>query len=230
VLICCFFGSFVSQEPGRFSSFLLDFSYPRVSSSAMDVWPGIQPSDRMPSAIQWQGNHELRPHHSTVAGYGGHAYIGPGGSVAGSSMHHPPFELPPGRSVPAGTDSNCALSLLSTQPWDSTTQSGSHRRSPAMSTAAPVSPSVMASSYARTSTWSGSRMHDEEGARNLHHQHSSQEDDLHMVHPAGPVHHGHFSGELELALQGSGPPNPPEVDYGSGRTFGHSGNAVNWSL
>jgi hypothetical protein len=197
----------------------------------MDAWPGIQPGERMLSGIQWQGNHELRPHRSAVAGYGDHAYIGPSGSVAGASMQHPAFELPP----EVATDSSCALSLLSTHPWDTTTQSGSHHRSQAMSTAStfqgtPLSPSIMAGSYTAASTWTGPRVH-EGGRNNLHHHHSSQEEDLHMVHPAGSVHHGHFSGELELALQGSGPSNPPQVDHGgSGGSFGHPSNAVNWSL
>jgi hypothetical protein len=198
----------------------------------MDAWPGIQPGERMPSGIQWQGNHELRPRRSAVAGYGDHAYIAPSGSVAGASMQHPAFELPPGGGVAGvAADSSCALSLLSTQPWDTTTQSGSHHhRSPAMSMVStfqgtPMSPSVMAGRYTAASTWTGPRVH--EGARNNLHHHPLWQDqeDLHMVHPAGSVHHGHFSGELELAPQGSGPSNPSH-----GGSFGHSSNAVNWSL
>ncbi|XP_062199852.1 squamosa promoter-binding-like protein 17 [Phragmites australis] len=202
------------QEPGRFRSLLLDFSHPR------DGWTAIQPGDRMPGTIQWQGSHELYPHRSAVVGYSDHAYNGQGGSVAGAPVL-PAFELPPGGCVAgAATDSSCALSLLSTQPWD-TTQSASHNRSLAMSTASAfegtsVTPSVMASNYtAAASTWTSSRGH--------------AEDALNLVHP-GSVHHGHFSGELELALQGSGPPNPPHVDHGSGSTFSQSSNAMNWSL
>ncbi|XP_062194683.1 squamosa promoter-binding-like protein 17 [Phragmites australis] len=218
------------QEPGRFRSFLLDFSYPRVSSSARDVWPTIQPTDRMSAAIQWQGNHELHPHRSAV--YSDHAYSGHGGSAAGQPML-PAFELPPGGCVAGvATDSSCALSLLSTQPWDAT-QSASHHRSPAMSTASafegtPVTPSVMASNYTAGSSWTSSRGH-AEGARNVQHHSPAHEDALKLVHP-GSVHHGHFSGELELALQGSGPPNPPQVGHGTPGTFGQSSNAMNWSL
>ncbi|OEL32069.1 Squamosa promoter-binding-like protein 17 [Dichanthelium oligosanthes] len=221
------------QEPGRFRSFLLDFSYPRVPSSVRDAWPAIQPGgDRMLGTIQWQGNQELHPHRSTVAGYGNHAYNGHGSSVAGPSVLPSAFELPPGGCVAGvATDSSCALSLLSTtQPWD-TTQSASHNRSPAMPAASafegtPVAPSVMASSYTAASAWTGSRGL-AEGARNVQHH----EDALHLVHP-GSVHHGHFSGELELALQGSGPSNPPHVHHGSssGGAFSHSSNAMNWSL
>ncbi|CAN6196423.1 unnamed protein product [Urochloa humidicola] len=224
-------GSF--QEPGRFRSFLLDFSYPRVPSSVRDAWPAIQPGgDRVPGTIQWHGDQGIHPHRSAVAGYGNHAYIGHGGgSVAGPSSALPAaFELPPGGCVAGvATDSSCALSLLSTtQPWDATTPSASHNRSPAMPAAAsafegtPVAPSVVAGSYtAAAGAWTGSRAA-AEGARNAPHH----EDTLHLVH-----HHGHFSGELELALQGSGPANPPHAHHGSsGGAFGHSSNAMNWSL
>jgi len=231
-----FLESIVSSEPGRFRSFLLDFSYPRVPSSVRDAWQGIQPGgDRMLGTIQWHGNQEPHPHRSAAAGYGNHAYNCHGGLVAGASMLPSVFELPPGGCV-AGvtTDSSCALSLLSTQPWDTNPQSGSHNRSPAMSAASafegtPVAPSVMTSSYTASSTWTGSRNPAADGTRNVQHH----DDALHLVH-SGPVHHGHFSGELELALQGSGPPPPnlPHVDHGSSSgTFSHSTtNAMNWSL
>ncbi|NP_001136945.1 SBP-transcription factor 23 [Zea mays] len=237
------------QEPGRFRSFLLDFSYPRVPSSVRDdawQWQGMQHGgDRMllgtASAIQWHGNQEPHPpHRSAAAGYGNHAYNnchGGGGLVAaaaGASMLSSAFEPPPGGGgcVAGATaaDSSCALSLLSTQPWDTPTQSGSshHNRSPAMSAAAgafEVAPSsVVASSYTASSSWSGSR-DPADGARKNAQRH---DDGLHLVHPPGPVHHGHFSGELELALQGSG---PPHVDHGGGTCFSHSDtNAMNWSL
>ncbi|KAL6655344.1 hypothetical protein ACP70R_006170 [Stipagrostis hirtigluma subsp. patula] len=220
------------QEPGRFRSFLLDFSYPRAPDGAREAWPTIQPSgDRMSGNVQWQGSHEIHPHRSTVAGYSDHAFNGhAGGSSSGAPML-PAFELPPGGCLAGvATDSSCALSLLSTQPWD-TTQSASHNRSPAMSSASaafegtPVALPVMASSYPAASAWTSSRSH-AEGARNL----QQHDDAMAVVHP-GTVHHGHFSGELELALQGSGPPpNPPHAGHGSGGAFSHSSNAMNWSL
>nr|AQQ11821.1 squamosa-promoter binding protein-like protein [Bambusa multiplex] len=220
------------HEPSRFRSFLLDFSYPRVPSSVRDAWPTIQPGDRMSGTIQWQGNHELHPHRSTVAGYGDHAYNGHGGSAAGAPML-PAFELPAGGCLAGvATDSSCALSLLSTQPWDST-HSASHNQSPAISTTStfegnPVAPSVMASNYmAASSHWTSSRGH--EGARNVQQHHLPHEVALNEVHQ-GSVHHGQFSGELELALQGSGPPHPPQSEHGSGSAFSHSSNAMNWSL
>ena len=141
------------------------------------------------------------------------------------------FELPPGECVAGvAADSSCALSLLSTQPWDTTSHD---HRSPAMPAAGafdgtPVAPSVMASSYAASSAWTGSRDPAADGARNA----QRLDDALHLVHPGSAA--VHFSGELELALQGSGgPPHLPRVDHGGsgGGTFNHSTtSAMNWFL
>uniref|UniRef100_J3MYQ6 SBP-type domain-containing protein n=1 Tax=Oryza brachyantha TaxID=4533 RepID=J3MYQ6_ORYBR len=231
------------EESGRSRSFVVDFSYPRVPSSVRDAWPTIQPGDRMSGSIQWQGSHELHPHRSAVAGYGDHhAYSSHGGSSAGAPMlHHPAFELTSGGCLAGvSTDSNCALSLLSTQPWDTTQSISSHNgRSPAMSSSAsafgggtnPVSPSVMASNYMGASSGWGSSSRGHDGARNvqLPPPHGIALSEV----PPGSVHHGrHFSGELELALQGSGPSNRPETEHGSSSgAFSHSTtNAMNWSL
>lgn len=219
---------------------MVDFSYPRVPSSVRDAWPAIQPGDRMSGSIQWQGGHELHPHRSAVAGYSDHhAFSSHGGSAAGAPMlHHPAFELTSGGCLAGvATDSSCALSLLSTQPWDTTQSTSSHNRCPPMSSTAsafgggnnPVSPSVMASNYMAASPgWnSSSRGHD--GARNVHlpPPHGVVLNEV----PPGSVHHGHFSGELELALQGGAPSNRPEAEHGSGSgAFSHSTNAMNWSL
>ncbi|CAM0952007.1 unnamed protein product [Alopecurus aequalis] len=235
-------GSF-QEDPGRYRSFLLDFSYPRAPSSVGDPWPAIQPADhRMPGTTYWQGSHEHHPHRSAVAGYGDHhAYNGQGSSGGGSAPMIPSFELPSGECIAGvAADSICALSLLSTQPWDST-HSASHNRSPAMSTASafqgsPVVPSVMASNYMAASSSSGSwgSPRDPHGAaRNMqhHHHHLRHDTVMNEVHPhPGSVHHGQF-GELELALQqGRATPNPPHVEHGSGGAFSHSSNAMNWSL
>ncbi|XP_044956089.1 squamosa promoter-binding-like protein 17 isoform X2 [Hordeum vulgare subsp. vulgare] len=227
-----------SFEPGRFRSYLLDFSYPRVPSSVRDAWPGARPGYRMPGEIQWQGNLDLRPHTGAATGYHGpqphHAYSGHGGGFPGP-------EIPPGGCLAGvAADSSCALSLLSTQPWDNTPHGASHHhhRSAAMSAAAGfngnppvgVSPSIMASNYMPPpgSPWSASRGH--EGGRNAPHQQLPHDVPLHEVHhPAGSSQHGHFSGELELALQGNRPAPGPRGDHGGG-AFDHPGSSSNWSL
>lgn len=228
------------NDPGRFRSFLLDFSYPRAPAGVRDPWPAVQPGDhRMPGTTHWQGSHhEHHPHRSAVAGYGDHhAYNGQGSSSGGGGAPMiPGFELPSDECMAGvAADSSCALSLLSTQPWDSSAHSASHNRSPAMSTTSafqgsPVAPSVMASNYLAASS-SGSWGSSPQDSRNMHHHHHHMPHDTVMneVHPSS-VHHGQF-GELELALQqGRATPNPPHAEHGSGGAFSHSGNAMNWSL
>jgi hypothetical protein len=202
------------EEPSRFRSFMLDFSYPRVSSSMRDGWPEVRPGERVAGSIQWQANLDPHHHHSAVAGYGAHSY-------GSHSTPGPPVfpELPPGgclTGVPG--DSSCALSLLSTQPWD-TTLSVSHNRAATLSATAgfdgnPVAPSLMASNYITPSPWTSPRGHDGD-----------------EVHPSSS-HHGQFSGELELALQGNrpAPPPPRRMDHGSSSTFNQAGNTTDWSL
>ncbi|XP_037442359.1 squamosa promoter-binding-like protein 17 isoform X2 [Triticum dicoccoides] len=228
------------NDPGRLRSFLLDFSYPTAPAGVRDPWPAVQPGDhRMPGTTHWQGSHhEHHPHRSAVAGYGDHhAYNGQGSSSGGGGAPMIPggFELPSDECMAGvAADSSCALSLLSTQPWDSSAHSSSHNRSPAMSTTSafqgsPVAPSVMASNYMAASSsgsWGSPR-----GARSMQHHHHHMQHDTVMseVHPSS-VHHGQF-GELELALQqGRASPNPPHAEHGSGGAFSHSSNAMNWSL
>ena len=197
-----------------------------------DGWPAVRPGERVPGSIQWQAN--LDPphhHHSAVAGYGAHSYGSQGsGSAPGPPMFPGP-ELPPGgclTGVPA--DSSCALSLLSTQPWD-TSHSASHSRAPTLSATAgfdgnPVAPSLMASNYIAPSPWTGPSGH--EGRQSVPPQ-LPPEVPLDEV-PSGPSHHGRFSGELELALQGNRPVPAPRIDQGSTSTFDQASNTSDWSL
>ncbi|RLN05602.1 squamosa promoter-binding-like protein 14 isoform X1 [Panicum miliaceum] len=217
-------------EPGRFRSYLLDFSYPRVPSSMRDGWQAVRPGERVPGSIQWQAS--LDPHHhSAIAGYGAHSYGSQGSSSSGPLVFPGP-EFPPGgclAGVPA--DSSCALSLLSTQSWD-TTQSAGHSRAASMPATAgfdgnPVAPSLMASSYIAPSPWTGSRGH--AGGRNVIPQ-LPPEVPLDEVHSGSSSHHGQFSGELELALQGNRPAPAPRIDQGSTSTFDQASNTTDWSL
>ncbi|KAJ1269106.1 hypothetical protein BS78_07G185000 [Paspalum vaginatum] len=219
------------EEPGRFRSFLLDFSYPRVPTSMRDGWPAVRPGERVPGGIQWQASLDPHQHHSGAAGYGAHSYGSQGSSSAGPPVF-PGLELPPGEclaGVPA--DSSCALSLLSTQPWD-TTHSAGHSRAASMPATTgfdgnPVAPSLMASSYIAPGPWTGSRGH--EGGRSVPPQ-LPPDAPLNEVHSGSSSHHGQFSGELELALQGNRPAPAPRINQGSTGTFDQSGNTTDWSL
>jgi hypothetical protein len=206
---------------------MLDFSYPRVSSSMRDGWPAVRPGESVAGSIQWQASLDPHHHHSAVAGYGAHSYGSQGGSTTGPPAFPGP-ELPPGgclTGVPA--DSSCALSLLSTQPWDTTTHSASHRAATLSATAGfdgnTVASSLMASNYIAPGPWTGPRGHD--GGQSVPPQ-LSPEVPLDEVH-CGSTHHGNFSGELELALQGNRPAPARRMDHGP---FNQSGNTTNWSL
>ncbi|NP_001349184.1 unbranched2 [Zea mays] len=227
-------------EPGRLRSFMLDFSYPRVSSAMRGGFPAVRPGgERVPGGIQWQAGLDPRHHQGAVAGYGAH-YGSEGGS---SSSARPPVfpgpELPPGgclAGVPA--DSSCALSLLSTQPWDA---AHSHSHSHAAPTAgfdggSPVAPSLMAaSSYIAPSPWTETDSWGHEGGRSVP-QLPPDDVPLGEVHSGSSSHHGQFSGELELALQGNRPapgsaaPPAPRNNQGSAGTFDQAGNTMDWSL
>ncbi|XP_072974075.1 squamosa promoter-binding-like protein 17 [Typha angustifolia] len=201
-------------EPSRFRSFLMDFTYPRAPPTTVrDIWPTVRPSDQM-TGSQWQEG--LDPHPGAVSVHGAHPYMQ--GSAAGALFSA--SELPPGECLAGVADSGCALSLLSTQPWDNNT---TRTRPPTISASsgfegAPMAHPVMPSNYA-TSPW-GLRGH---GGRNSSHE---------MLHDMGidevaGASNGQFSGELELALQGNG---PSHLDHGSSRAFDHSGHVMHWSL
>ncbi|KAF8690138.1 hypothetical protein HU200_041378 [Digitaria exilis] len=221
------------EPPGRFRSFLLDFSYPRVPLGMRDGWPAVRPGERVPGTIHWQPSLDPHHHHSAVAGYGVQSYGSQGSSSSGPPVFPGP-ELPPGGCLTGvAADSSCALSLLSTQPWDTTHSAGHSRASSMPATAGfdgnPVAPSLMASSYMAPSPWTGSRGH--EGGRSVPPQ-MPPDVPLNEVHSGSSSHHGQFSGELELALQGNRPaPVPvPRIDQGSTSTFDQASNTTDWSL
>jgi hypothetical protein len=196
------------HEPGRFRSFLLDFSYPRVPPTARDMWPlptshrsGL---DRMASNQHWQGGGTIEPHrhftsvtaHETQPSYLPHASTV---YVAAENISH-------GGSLPAVPESSCALSLLSTQPWNNNNPNSTSRHS---------TPTQLEENYA-IGTWGGTR-------------NSLNEIGLGEVGSAGSGSgSGQFSGELELALQRNG---PRHMNHGSSSSgFGQSGHASHWSL
>lgn len=182
----------------------MDFTYPNaLPSTGRDAWPTIRAGDRA-SNSHWQEG--LNPNHNsgTVTVNGAHAYIQ--GNLFNAS------ELPQGECLGGvGSESGCALSLLSTtQPWGNHT-TGNATPTITLSSAgfdgSSTAPPMNVGNY-ETGPW-GFRVH---GTRSSSHE---------MPHEVGQ-----FSGELELALQGNG----PHLDHGSGRGFEPSGHGMNWSL
>ncbi|XP_010943550.1 squamosa promoter-binding-like protein 17 isoform X2 [Elaeis guineensis] len=199
------------EDPSRLRSFLLDFSYPRLPSTGRDVWPTVRASDRV-TGNQWHGG--LDPPTSAVMVQGPQHYLQ---NSAGGTLFSTP-EVPSGECLSGVSDSSCALSLLSTQPWESNTTRNRAPTIPASSSfdGIPTARSVAANDY--ISPWA-LRGH---GGRSSSHE-IQHEMGLGLVTEAGS---SQFSGELELALQGNG----QCLDHGSDKTYDHAGHVMHWSL
>ncbi|MQL69654.1 hypothetical protein Taro_001920 [Colocasia esculenta] len=174
------------EDSGRFGNFLMDFSYPKLPGTVRDVWPTVRVDDRG-SSSQWQAGHDT-PSSGIMANVT-HTYMQ--GSTGGSLFSSQ--EMPPGEGLGV-SDSGCALSLLSTQPWGATTTM--RIRAPTISDnnygGPPMAQPGAAASFA-SNAWSF-KVH-ESGSST--HEISRQAG----LEQAGPGD-GEFSGELELALQG----------------------------
>lgn len=206
-----FDGIFVlAEDTSRFRSFLMDFSYPRTQSSARDVWPTARSGDLMAGGNQWQGSSNAPCSDAVVT----HPYIHP--------TSHYTSELPPSECLAGVSDSSCALSLLSTQPWGTAT--APRNRAPSNSTISGgldgmrMGQELVVTSSCMAHPW-GFKNH---GACTTSHENQ---------HATGLGHFdengsGQFSGELELALQG----NRHCPEHGPARVYDHSSNGMHWSL
>ncbi|XP_038972076.1 squamosa promoter-binding-like protein 14 isoform X2 [Phoenix dactylifera] len=199
------------HDPSRFRSFLMDFSYPRLPSTARDIWPTVRASDRV-TCNRWQGG--LDPPTSAVMVQGPHHYLQ---NSAGRSLFLTP-EVPSGECLSGVSDSSCALSLLSTQPWGSNTTRNRAPTIPGSSSfdGVPTAQSVAANDY--ISPWDLRGHGGSSSSHELQHEMG-----LGLVTESGS---SQFSGELELALQGNG----QCVDHGSDKTYDHSSHVMHWSL
>ncbi|XP_077210406.1 squamosa promoter-binding-like protein 17 [Tasmannia lanceolata] len=111
----------LTEDSGRVGGFLMDFSYEKMPPGR-DIWPAIRAGDGVPYNLvsatgkylpyPWQSSVDAPPTNVFTHGY--HPYVQ--GSAGGTVF--PGSEMPPGESFVGVSDSGCALSLLSTQPWD----------------------------------------------------------------------------------------------------------------
>jgi len=115
----------------------MDFSYPRTQSPSRDLWPTVRATDRVATGGQWQGNPNA-PCSEVVT----HPYIHP-------SSHYT-SELPPSECFAGVSDSSCALSLLSNQPWS--TSSAPRNRAPNISASSSSDGAPMGQQMFGTST------------------------------------------------------------------------------
>ncbi|RWW18121.1 hypothetical protein GW17_00017909 [Ensete ventricosum] len=211
-LIRCHLFALSSEEPGRFKSFMVDFSHPKFSSSTRDVWSTASAGDR----VVTNERHGVldAPTHAALL-HGTHpCYQGP---LAGNFCS--PVELPPGEVLAGVSNSSCALSLLSTHPWSSNS-AGNPSVIPANSTfdVPPPSTCSVIPGNSTTTLW-GLRGH---GGRTIPHE---------IQHKMGlaeetEASNAHISGQVGFAPHENG----QRLDHGSGRAFDHSVPGMHWSL
>ncbi|CAL9133997.1 unnamed protein product [Musa textilis] len=193
------------EDPSRFRSFLVDFSYPNFSCAARDVWPTARPGDRMANN-EWRGVLDAPSHAAAL--HGTHpSFQGPPVGAFCS-----PMELPPGECLAGVSDSSCALSLLSTDPWSSNSAGNRSPVIPASGTfdGQPTTHSVIPSNYFNSS-W-GTRGH---GARISSHE---IQHEMGLAGGTTNVSDAHFTGQVEFAPQENG----HCLDHGSDRAYDHS--------
>ncbi|KAK2976127.1 hypothetical protein RJ640_010662 [Escallonia rubra] len=209
-------GSHRLENGSRGGGFLMDFASHRVSGRG--PWPNGRASEQLsgnqPTAIgkfvphPWQSNSENPPP-----------------DIQGSANRTPY----PGPAMSSGgcftgvSDSSCALSLLSNQPWGSRSQPSSlgentllHSEGPPMIQAAATHGAAV--SHFSSSSWG---FKGNEAASSSH--------EMHPHLGLGQVSHsatGHYSGELELAQHGGR--QYMEVEHS--RAYDSSAQHMHWSL
>ncbi|KAF8398475.1 hypothetical protein HHK36_017403 [Tetracentron sinense] len=207
------------HESSRTGSFLMDFTtYSKLPGR--DVWPPIRSVDRVPGNPStatgkflphlWQTGSENPPDNAFLQGSAGGAVFSSHGFT-------------PGECFAGISDSGCALSLLSTQPWGSRSQASGHAVSNLMNDeGAPMAhstaPHGAVTNHFTNNTWNFKG--NEAGS-------SSQE----MPHALGlgqvsqPAN-SQFSDELELGQQGG----RQYIELGQSRAYGSSSQQMQWSL
>ncbi|CAA6672315.1 unnamed protein product [Spirodela intermedia] len=208
---------------GRFGGFLMDFSsHPRLPATPEEVWASVRVDGGGPGT-QWLGSSALLP--------------SSGGTTTATSLSHPYLQaLPRGtlfssQGAPPGegfgvSDSGCALSLLSTQPWGSSAPAAAAATrnpppaAPGGSYGGQLGAAIAADFGATNDSWS-MKGHEGGGTSGTHV--IPPEQGLgRLGEPPGEA--AQFSSELELALQGS----KPCLDSGPGRAYGFPSSRIQW--
>ncbi|CAL9042115.1 unnamed protein product [Musa banksii] len=209
------FASSFHEQPSGFRSFLMDFSYPNLSSSR-----------RNPTATAGDGALFLLPIHHWCCHFAPTSVPFHYGISSAAHQHCLTFlprtlcstmEIPKGECLAGVSDSSCALSLLSTHPWSSSSARNGAPVIPATSIfdSPGTVDSVIPSNYV-TSLW-GVRDH---GGRTSSHKVLRE---MGSVEATATVD-AHFSGQAEFALQENG----QCLDHSMGSAYGHSGLRMHW--
>nr|AGI62050.1 SQUAMOSA promoter-binding-like 2 [Erycina pusilla] len=204
---CSRLSPFYEDNNRRYRSFLMDFTYPKPPGASKDIWPVMRNNDQAVHN-QW---HESFDNRGELGG-NNHQYL--------SFLSAP--EQASGDFLAGVSDSSCALSLLSTQPWGSTI-------------AVPTSPrnhkALLISESARIDGCSTAQLNMPNSYMNgpwVFKDHSSGSSSLDMGLGQLPdAGNSHFSSELELALQDNRH-CPDELVHRE--VFDHDNSATHWSL
>nr|AMR58257.1 squamosa promoter-binding-like protein 2 [Oncidium hybrid cultivar] len=195
------------DDNSRYRSFLMDFSYPKPPGASKDIWPIMRSNDQVVHN-QWHGSFDNR------------------GEVVGNNHQYPSFLSAPeqasGDFLAGVSDSSCALSLLSTQPWGSTIAAPASPRNlkaPLISASARIDGGSMAQLNMPSSYMNGPW---------VYRDHSSGSSSLDMgLRQLPDTGNSHFSSELELALQDN---RHCPGELGHREVFDHDHSATHWSL
>lgn len=203
------------HEDSKVGGFPMDFSFPR--SVGRDVWPTIRAGERVPGNQSpatgkypphlWQANLEgptnIFCHHP-------HPYLQ--GSSGGTS--YPSSEIASSECFAGVSNSGCALSLLSSQPWAPRSRGLGVASSNFMNDEGPqmAQPShgVITNDF-MSNAW---------GYKSQ--EASSSSHGIPRVLGLGPVSASQFSSDLELAQQGS----KQYMDLGHSRAYGSFSNQM----
>ncbi|TXG57697.1 hypothetical protein EZV62_015526 [Acer yangbiense] len=206
------------ENSSRVGGFLVDFSaYPRIANR--DPWPATRSSERMP------GNQTtVTARHLPHSPWQNYSENPPSDLFVQSSAGETGFSSP---GIPSGdcfsgvSDSSCALSLLSNQPWGSRNRSSGLGASDLMHAqgapmAQPASPHGVAVNQYPNISW-GFKENEASGSSHQIHQH------LGLGSISQPVN-SQFSGGLELSQQRH------YADVEHSEDYDDSTSQMNWSL
>ncbi|KAF8396084.1 hypothetical protein HHK36_017696 [Tetracentron sinense] len=207
------------HENSSTGSYLMDFTaYPRLPRG--DTWPTVRSADRVLQNQSstagkflphlWQSSSENPPSNVFLQGSaGGTVFPSPG--------------ITPGDCFAGVSDSGCALSLLSTQPWGSRNQASDLAASNLMNgegapMAQSTTPHGAVTNHFTSNAWSFKGNETSSSSHQMSHA-------LDLGQVSQPIN-TQFSSELELAQQGVS----EYIELGHSRAYGSSTPQVHWSL
>ena len=204
----------------------MDFAaYPRHPER--DTWPTTRVADRVPGSQTtvmgrflphpWQSHSENPPSDLFLQG-----------SAGGTGFHGP--GIPSGECFTGASDSSCALSLLSNQPWSSRNRASglganSFMNPEGASMAQTTAPHSVAINHFPTTSWDF-KSNEVVGSNT-----QEMPPDLGLGQISHPIHSSQFSGAVELSPQQGGSGSGRQfMELEHSRAYDTSTQQMHWSL